>query len=111
MSQSEIPFRFKSALYRYGLALVLAVGAAGAAWLIKPVIGGTTAPLFYAAVILSAWWGGLGPGLLATALDGYFCGLYMLNPVGSPTFGWDDRLQLCIFLMVAPAHQLADVPA
>lgn len=101
MTQSETPFRFKSALFRYGLALVLAVGAAGAAWLIKPIIGGTTAPLFYAAVILSAWWGGLGPGLLATALDGYFCGLYMLNPVGSPTFGWDDRLQLCIFLMVA----------
>src|ERR1700683_196534 len=89
LSKSEIPFRLKSVLFRYGLALLLALGAAGAAWLFAtPAV--TTAPFFYAAVILSAWWGGLGPGLLATALDGYFCGMYMLNPVGSPSFGWDD---------------------
>lgn len=100
LSKSEILFRLKSVLFRYGLALLLALSAAGAAWLFAtPAV--TTAPFFYAAVILSAWWGGLGPGLLATALDGYFCGVYMLNPVGSPSFGWDDALQLCIFLMVA----------
>ena len=101
MSQANAFIRFKSILVRYGLALLLAISAAGLAWLIKPVLGGTTAPLFYAAVILSAWWGGLGPGLLATALDGYFCGLYMLNPVGTPGFGVDDALQLGMFLLVA----------
>jgi PAS domain S-box-containing protein len=92
--------RFKSVWFRYGLALVLALGAAGLAWLVKPYIGGTT-PLFYAAVVVSAWSGGLGPGLLATALDGYFCGKYALNPVGSPEFGYDDALQVIMFLMVA----------
>jgi PAS domain S-box-containing protein len=101
VSQANTLIRFRSIFLRYGLALLLAVSAAGMAWLIKSIIGGTTAPLFYAAVILSAWWGGLGPGLLATALDGYFCGLYMLNPVGSPGFGYDDTLQLIMFLMVA----------
>jgi PAS domain S-box-containing protein len=84
------------------MAIVLSLTAAGLAKLMNPVIGTSTEPLFFAAVMLAAWIGGLGPGLVATAISGYISGYYyVLNPVGSPGFGWDDTLRLLIFLSVA----------
>lgn len=89
-------------LWRYVLAVVFVAAAAGIASLINPRIGESTAALFFAAVILSAWTGGLGPGLLATALAAYIAGkYYRLNPVGSVGFGWDDCLQAGVFVAVA----------
>jgi PAS domain S-box-containing protein len=64
-------------------------------------IGESTVTLFFAAVVLSSWWGGLGPGLLATCLAGYLSGLYFLYPVGSPGWGWDDSIRLFVFFTVA----------
>src|SRR5262245_27145963 len=55
---------------RYGVA-VLSVAIAAALRLALDPILGDVAPfiLFYLPVILTAWYGGLGPGLLATALS------------------------------------------
>ena len=89
-------------IWRYVLAVLFVAAAAATARLINPRIGESTASLFFAAVILSAWTGGLGPGLLATALAAYVAGAYYrLNPVGSPGFGWDDGLQAGVFVIVA----------
>jgi PAS domain S-box-containing protein len=89
-------------LQRYATAVAFVIGATSIAWFIRPSDGESTAALFYAAVILSAWKGGLGPGLLATAVCGFIAGrLYYLNPVGSPGFGWDDWLQAGVFVSVA----------
>jgi len=87
---------------RYALALVYVASATGIAFLINPHIGQCTASLFFAAVILSSWTGGLGPGLLATILAAFLAGeFYRLNPVGSRGFGWDDWLQAGVFFVVA----------
>jgi PAS domain S-box-containing protein len=91
-----------NALRRYMTAVVFVIAAAGIARLINPRIGESTAALFFAAVILSSWTGGLGPGLLATALAAFIAGrFYHLNPVGTPGFGWDDWLQASVFVSVA----------
>jgi PAS domain S-box-containing protein len=87
---------------RYALALVFVAAATGIAILINPRIGESTASLFFAAVILSSWTGGLGPGLLATGIAAFLAGdFYRLNPVGSRGFGWDDWLQAGVFVIVA----------
>ncbi len=87
---------------RYALALVFVAAATGIAVLINPRIGETTASLFLAAVILSSWTGGLGPGLVATGIAAFLAGdFYRLNPVGSRGFGWDDWLQAVVFVVVA----------
>lgn len=87
---------------RYLLAIVLVAAATVLAIVINPRIGESTEPVFFAAVMLAAWWGGLGPGLLATALAAYITGAYFLiNPVGSRGFGVDDTLRMGMFLMVA----------
>jgi signal transduction histidine kinase len=52
----------------YTLAGVLAVTALGLTRVIWPVIEPTLSPLFLAAVVVSSWYGGLGPGLVTTAI-------------------------------------------
>lgn len=93
---------FLAVVGRYVLAVLFVIVAAAIARLINPPIGETTASLFFAAVILSAWTGGLGPGLTTTALAAYIAGtFYQLNPSGSPGFGLDDWLQAFVFVSVA----------
>jgi signal transduction histidine kinase len=58
-----LPLRCAPALLSIGLAFWLALALA-------PVFNDAPVPLFVAAVAISAWAGGLGPGFLATALAG-----------------------------------------
>jgi len=53
-------------VWRYGLA----VATVGAALVITRSLEKYTdiTPLFYAAIVVSAWFGGMGPGLLAVVL-------------------------------------------
>ncbi len=77
---------------RYGLA----VGAVAAAVLVKlPLLGllGGAVPfaLFYAAVLLSAWAGGVGPGVVALVLSALAADVLFLEPRG--TLRIDDAEQ------------------
>src|SRR5712692_8419606 len=71
------------AIWSYGIA-VLSVAAALiiARW---PALHLEAAPvsLFLCAVMFSAWFGGVGPGLLATALSGLAFYYYFLPPMYS----------------------------
>jgi PAS domain S-box-containing protein len=58
---------------------------------------GEISPLFFAAVVISTWFGGLGPGLLATALAGWASAYFFYDRL----FGWDDAIRLGVFLMVS----------
>jgi hypothetical protein len=58
----------RSFLIRYGLAVVSVALALGLTLLLIP-LGHGSGVLFLATVMVSAWYGGLGPGLLATTLS------------------------------------------
>lgn len=68
-----------SCLWRYGVAVFTVAIALCIRWLLTPLFG-TTSPflLFMLAVVVSAWYGGLKPGLLATLLSGLL-GHYVFN--------------------------------
>ena len=71
-------------LLDYGIA-VLAVGLALLLqFVLTPVVGGDpdSSPfmLFFAAVMISAWFGGLGAGLLATVLSALLGNYFVLAP-------------------------------
>ncbi|MEH1836814.1 MAG: PAS domain S-box protein [Nostoc sp.] len=72
-------------LLDYGIALLSVALALGGTLLLNPYLTATPAALFFAAVMVSAWYGGLGPGLLATVLSTltinyfFFKRLYSLN--------------------------------
>ena len=75
-----------SPLLRYGVAVISIALVLGLKLLVDPLIA-EQSPflLFAAAVIVAAWFGGLGPGLLATALGAVAADYYFLSPVGSFT--------------------------
>ena len=95
------PRQLKLPLQRYGFAVVVVVLATLLTRQALPVIG-EISPFFFVAVMLSSWFGGIGPGLLATALVGW-ASIYFFTdfPKGTRGFGWDDAVRLVIFLMIA----------
>src|SRR4051812_23456971 len=65
--ESRVPDRMR----RYGFALlILAPGMAAATIPVVREGAGTPAIVSFFVILLSAWYGGLGPGLVTTALTG-----------------------------------------
>ena len=54
--------------------------------------------VFLMAVVLSAYYGGLGPGLLAAVLSTFLAGYFFIEPVGSILANVDDLFLLVMFL-------------
>lgn len=67
------------AFWRYGLAVV----AVAAALLITRSLERYTdiTPLFYAAIVVTAWFGGMGPGLVAVVLSEFAIDYYLVPPL------------------------------
>ena len=87
--------------WRY-LVAVWTVGLAFAATtLLSPVIAPRLSPLFLLAVMVSAWRGGLGAGLLATALSALVNVYVLLPPAFSFQAEREDLLQLAVFICAA----------
>ena len=61
---------------------------------------GVTVPYlqFYPAIILAAWFGGLGPGVLATVVSALAAMYAFLPPAGFAVGGAEDQLSLAVFV-------------
>jgi PAS domain S-box-containing protein len=90
-----------AAIWGYGIAVVSVAAALTLSHL--PAVHLQEAPvsLFLCAVILSAWFGGIGPGLLATALSALAFNYYFLPPIHSLTLKTDEVPRLVIFTVSA----------
>src|SRR5215212_11748149 len=92
--------RGESVLLRYGVA-ALAVGVAFAIKLILDPLIVQDVPflLVFGAIMVSAWYGGFGPGLLATVAAGLATDYFFLPPKGSFSgFGLETVPLLLFFL-------------
>ncbi|MEX0268161.1 PAS domain-containing protein [Leptolyngbyaceae cyanobacterium UHCC 1019] len=86
----------------YGVALVSVGLALGIMLLLKHWLQPTTTPLFFVAVMVSAWYGGWRAGLLATALSTLAINYFFIEPLYS--FHWIGAgtvVQVGVFLLVA----------
>src|SRR5215468_1452761 len=83
---------------RYFVAIAATAVAFIARFLLKSVLG-DVAPLlmFTLSVVVSAWYGGLGPGLLATALGALLGDYYFIQPFYSFLLR-AERVEEAIFL-------------
>src|ERR671915_247621 len=71
---------------RYGVAMLAVGGALGIKLLLDPLtVQDTPFLLVFGAIIVSAWYGGLGPGLLATAVSALATDYFFLYPRGTIT--------------------------
>lgn len=86
---------------RYAVA-VLTVGAALLATLMLPPLRERShSSLFFAAVVVASWFGGLGPGLLAVALSAWAIDYFLVPPALVLVVGLEDVVRIAVFLLVA----------
>jgi signal transduction histidine kinase/ActR/RegA family two-component response regulator len=88
----------RSPLARYGLALLLVAVALLLRWLLWPLLGPEVPFLFlWPAVMIAAWYGGLGPGLLVTALSLLSEEALLLRPDWHQTLGREELAGMALF--------------
>jgi diguanylate cyclase (GGDEF)-like protein len=82
----------------YGLAVLLGVLALVLMVLLRPLMEHSIFLLFVAAVAISALYGGLGPGLMATLLSALAANFFFLPPHNVVLGGMEATLRLGVFL-------------
>jgi K+-sensing histidine kinase KdpD len=86
---------------RFGATLAAVAAVTFLAVLTRPLWEQAPYPLFLAAVVFAAWYGGLGPGLLATVLSCGAIDFFFLPPIYSLGLGLLDAARLGVFVLVA----------
>jgi C4-dicarboxylate-specific signal transduction histidine kinase len=88
-------------LLRYAISIASVGAALSLASLLPFRADPSHFTLFFAAVMVSAWYGGLGAGLLATLLSDLSLDYFFIAPVHSITLDWQAFLRLAVFSVVA----------
>src|SRR6266404_4069318 len=91
--------RVKPAVWRYGLSLLLVAVSTIVTVLLQDYSFRT--PLFLPAILLSTWFGGTGPGLLAVFLSTLSINFFILEPRFAFSFSLRDAVHLAVFLFSA----------
>ncbi len=93
--------RIDSPFLRYGVAIFTVLLALMLTELIEPLRERTPFPLFFAAVAVSAWYGGIGPGLLTTALSALITEYFFLPKAEPFIIGLGNSIQVIVFVLVS----------
>src|ERR1051325_8538780 len=86
-------------VWRYGLAVIIVAAALVLTRWLQQYTDIT--PLFYAAIIVSAWFGGIGPGLLAVVLAELSIDYYFVEPLYALGLGPKPYSFLVVFGVLA----------
>ncbi len=94
-----MPDQKHHSIYSYLLSFVLVTAALALTLVLWPGMRSTPFVLLFFAVLLSAWRGGAGPGILATALAALASKLFIIEPLYSLRFsGRDEALMFLVFV-------------
>lgn len=91
----------KRLVLAYGLAVLSVACAAGLTAAIWVYVQPTATPLFFAAVMVTTMYAGLGPGILATVLSAVGTAYFFTPPEFSLAIGTDDIFRLTFFGLIA----------
>jgi C4-dicarboxylate-specific signal transduction histidine kinase len=91
----------RSPLLRYAIAVASVALALSLASLLSRRADPSHFTLFFAAVMMSAWYGGLGAGLLATILSALSLDYFFISRNYSLVLTWSAFLRLGVFVFVA----------
>jgi PAS domain S-box-containing protein len=100
LAEARALSRSKRLSARYGMTVALSAVALLFAWVFRPVFGTDVYAVFYLAVIVSAWYGGLGPAVLAGVVGLLANIVFQIPPIG-PGLEIDDWLRVAIYVSVA----------
>src|SRR3984893_15709168 len=100
MSKTDLSWRrIVRVAWRYALSVLTVAIATAVHVSLESYVFRT--PFFFAAVLLSSWFGGTGPGLLAVVLSPLSINFFFLEPKLSFSFGLQDIPHLITFLFTA----------
>jgi len=86
------------AVARYAVAVAVIAAALGLRLMLQPWLGSSVPYLqFFPAILIAAWYGGFGPGVLATALGALIAMYLFLPPAGLAVSGVGEWLSLSLF--------------
>ncbi|HVF91668.1 MAG TPA: PAS domain-containing protein, partial [Blastocatellia bacterium] len=91
----------RSLLLRYAVAVLSVLVATALEWALWPVMQDNRTPLFFAAVMFSAWYGGWGPGLLSTAMSAVAIDYFLAEPIPSTSLTPALFVRVGIFIVAA----------
>ena len=91
--------QIRSGFYRYGLAILAVASALVITQSLKPTVFPT--PLFFAAVVISTWFGGTGPGITAIILATLVLDFFFVSPVRGFTVRAADLPYMAQFVLPA----------
>src|SRR3954468_7609234 len=92
-----MPDTGRSPLLRYSVAVFSVTVITVIRVSLHSLLGGYARFLpFFLAVTISSWYGGLGPGLLATGLAVVIANTLVLEPVGRPPFDYVQSILFCV---------------
>lgn len=102
-SQTEVKMEQESSDWprRYGVGLLIAALAIAIRSLIDEALPGSPLLFFPLPVVLAAWYGGFGPGLLVTLTSSLFVGFFLMEPTGPSTLLQADVDDLVLYLVEA----------
>jgi signal transduction histidine kinase len=101
MKREVSVFGTASAARRYGVALLSVIAAFTVTQALWPWVAPHPTPLFLAAVMLSALYGGLGPSLAATALAALVVDYFFIPPTSGIELSVDNAVRTAVFVAVA----------
>jgi len=91
----------RSTLPRYAVAVLAVTMALLLTLLLWPWLGHSVFLIFFLAVMVSAWFGGLWPGLAATLLSSLAIDYFLLPPTGTLAIGWEELPRMIVFVLMA----------
>jgi C4-dicarboxylate-specific signal transduction histidine kinase len=91
----------RPSLLRYAISGVSVATALSLASLLPSRADPSHFTVFFVAVMVSAWYGGLGAGLVATILSALSLDYFFISPIHSITLDWHAFLRLSVFTVVA----------
>ncbi|MBW4615576.1 MAG: PAS domain S-box protein [Desmonostoc vinosum HA7617-LM4] len=96
-----MPYINYSQLLRYGIVVLIVATAFALMLLLNPVLGMSRTPfmLFFSAVMVSAWCGGLQSGLLATCLSALLSNYFFLGSANELTFDLCNLVRVGLFVV------------
>jgi len=86
---------------RYLIAVALVGGAVVLTAALPEEVERRNATLFFGAVMVSAWWGGLGPGLITTFLSAASIAFFFTPELRTFGLAADDQIRLSLFVAIA----------
>jgi signal transduction histidine kinase len=93
--------RNRAPILRYGAAVMAFVAALLLTHVLWPLIDPASTPLFFAAVMVAAFYGGLGPGLLATVLSTWAIDFFFIPPFNTLELTVANLVRAGVFMLVA----------